>query len=193
MKPLIEKPFDQVMKFFTPELFVRFNSADDEEADCANEEWEAAILAYRKHLDGLRDLMPSQVKRLADLCLHDAEVLAREQRIEPFFLLTPFEPFPFWSGLVILSIRQNNEIISLIYSLWDRLREYMPNENWPFSKLRTHWLYDEVDVSPNHRGMFLHRVLLSDGTIMEIPFLSALIHSFPLEEDPESHSSRQSA
>jgi len=30
------------MKFFTPELFVRFNSADDV-GDRADEEWEAAI------------------------------------------------------------------------------------------------------------------------------------------------------
>jgi hypothetical protein len=181
------------MKFFTPELFVRFNSADDDKADRADEEWEEAIRAYREHLDGLRDQMPSQVEKLAGLCLHDAEVLACEQPVEPFFPLSPFEPFPFWTGFAILSLRRGNEIVSLIYMLWDRLREHAASEDWPFSKLRTHWLYDELDVSPNRHGMFVHRVLLSDGTVMEIPFVSALIHSFPLEEGPQRDASRQIA
>jgi len=191
MKPQIEKPSEQAMKFFKPELFIRFNSADDDEADRADEEWEAAISAYREHLDGLRDQMPSQVKILAGLCLHDAELLACEQKIEPFFPISPFEPFPFWSGIAILSIRKGDEIISLIYALWDRVLEHPPEGEWPFSKLRTHWLYDEVDVSPNQRGMFLHRVLLSDGTTMEIPFLSALIHTFPLQEGLERNACRR--
>jgi hypothetical protein len=184
MKRQIEKPPEQVMKFFTPELFIKFNSSDDEEADRADEEWEAAIRAYRRHIDGLRDRMPSQVKKLAGLCLHDAELMACEQPVEPFFPLTPFEPFPFWSSFAILSVKQEHNIMTLFYVLWDRVRRYASREEWPFSKLRTHWLYDEVDVSPSHHGMFLHRVLLSDGVIMEIPFLSILIHSFSLNEGP---------
>jgi len=41
--------------------------------------------------------------------------------------------------------------------------------------------------------MFLHRVLLSDGTVIEIPFVSALIHNFPLQEGRQSDASRQIA
>ncbi len=188
MKPQTEKPFEQVMMFFKPELYMRFNSSDDKVADRADEDWEAAIAAYRQHLDGLRDQMPPSVKELANLCLHDAELLAWEQPIEPLFELLPFR-----TGFAILSMRQGDEIVSLIYVLWDRVRKHPSREDWPFSKLQTHWLFDEVDVSPNHRGMFLHRVLLSDGTIMEIPFLSALIHSFRLGDTPESNASRQIA
>lgn len=194
MKPLFEKPFEQVMKFFTPDLILRFNSSDDEEeADRANEEWELAIQAYRDHLDGLQDQFPSQVKKLARLCLHDAEILASEEPIEEFLPLYPFGSFPFWARFSILSVRQDNEVTSLIYALWDRVRKHQATGNWPFSKVRTHWLYDEVDVSSPHRGMFLHRVLLSDGTILEIPFLSALIHGIPLSGSPESDASRQIA
>ena len=29
MKPQTEKPSEQVMRFFTPELFIKFNSPDD--------------------------------------------------------------------------------------------------------------------------------------------------------------------
>jgi hypothetical protein len=193
MKPQIEKPFEQVMKFFTPELFIRFNSTEDEEADRADEEWEAAILAYRKHLDGMRGQMPSYVKHLSDLCLHDAEILALGEPIEPLFPISPFGPFPFWAHLAILSIRQGDEIISLIYSLWDQVQKYHSTESWPFSKQGTHWLYDELDMSPNQHGKFFHRVLMSDGTVLEVPFVSVLIHRFPLEEGAGTNSSRQIA
>jgi hypothetical protein len=195
MKPLTEKPLEseQVMKFFTPELFLRFNSSDDDEADRANDDWEAAVLAYRTHLDGLHDQMPEQVRQIADLNLHDAEMLANDQRIEPVFALSPFQPFPVWSGSAILSFRHGDEIVSLIYSLWDRVRTHPARSDWPFSKQRTHWLYDELDLSSNSRGMFLHRVLLSDGTILEIPFVSALLHTFLLESRPRFHPSIQTA
>ena len=192
MKPQTEKQSDEVMKFFTPELFVKFNSSDDEVADRADEEWESAVREYRGHLDGLRDQMPAQVEKLAGLCLHDAELLAVEERMEPFSPF-PFELFPLWSGFAILSVKQGSEIVSLIYVLWDRIRRHPSKETWPFSKLRTHWLYDEVDVAPSHRGMFLHRILLSDGTVIEIPFASALIHSIPLPEGRQSDALRQIA
>jgi hypothetical protein len=188
VKPQTEKQSEPVMKFFTPDLYMRFNSSDDEVADRADEEWESAISAYHKHLESLRDQMPPQVKELANLCLHDAELLAWEQPIEPFFELLPFR-----TGFAILSIRQGDEIVSLIYVLWDQLRKHESREDWPFSKRRAHCLYDEVDVTSNHRGTFFHRVLLSDGTIIEIPFLSVLIHSFRLEDVPESDASRQIA
>ena len=46
-------------------------------------------------------------------------------------------------------------------------------------------------MAPIGRGMFLHRVLLSDGTVMSIPFVSALIHNFPLQEGRQNDASRQ--
>lgn len=196
MKPQTEKLSDPVMKFFTPELFIRFNSPDEEQANRADEEWEAAVQSYRNHLADLRGQMPSQVKKLAELCLHDAEILACEQTTEPFFQFFPlfrFEPLPYWSGFVMLSVRQGDEIVSLFYVLWDQLHEHRLTESWPFSKLNAHWLYDELDIAPDYPGMFLHRILLSDGTIMEIPFVSVLIHGFTLHKMGQSDSSRKTA
>jgi len=167
------------MRFFTPELVARFNSADDAEADQADEAWEKAIAAYRKHLDSMRDRMPSQVRKLTELCLHDADLLACDQEVGPHFPF-PFEPFPpFWTAMAIVSVKQEDQIVSLIYLLWDRMREYPASEDWSFSKAGTHWLYDEVDVA-GHRGAFLHRALLSDGRVLEIPFLTVFIHELPL-------------
>jgi hypothetical protein len=173
------------MRFFTPELYIRFNSSDDEEADRANEEAEAALSEYRKHLDGIRDRMPSQVRKLAELCLHDAELLACEQVVEPSFSFEPFGMLPFWSAMAIVSARQDDQIKSLIYLLWDRIRENPSPADWPFSKAHTHWLYDEVDLAPGQREAFLHRVLLSDGRVLEIPFVSVFVQSLPLSPPAE--------
>ena len=49
------------MRYFTRQLYQQFNSPDDEEADRADQEWEAAIEKYRQHREGLRDRMPSPV------------------------------------------------------------------------------------------------------------------------------------
>jgi hypothetical protein len=170
------------MQFFTPDLYLRFNSPDDDDADRADEAWETAIRAYQAHLASLRDRTPSPVRKLADLCLHDAELLGRDQAIEPFFTFPgePFGPFPMWSAVGILSVKQDDTIVSLLYALWDRIRDYPASENWPFSPLRPHWLYDEIDVAPHSRGMFLHRILFSDGGVIEVPFVSVVIHRVPL-------------
>lgn len=172
------------MQFFTPGLYLRFNSPEDDEADSADQAWETALREYQAHLDGLRDRMPSPVRNLADLCLHDAELLGRDQAIEPFFTFPgePFGPFPMWSAVGILSVKQDDTIVSLLYALWDRIRDYPASENWTFSRLRPHWLYDEIDVAPHSRGMFLHRILFSDGGVVEVPFLSVVIHRVSLPE-----------
>lgn len=173
MKPLTEKPPEPVMRFFTPELFLRFNAPADDEADRADEDWEAAIRAYRAHLVGLRDRLPEPVKRLVGLDLHDAELLAVDQPIDPA------APSAF-GGLAVLSVRQGDAVVSLIYTPCGRVRRHPPRGPWPFSGSRAHWLYDEVDVTSAHPDLFLHRVLLSDGSVLEIPFVSALVHSIPL-------------
>jgi hypothetical protein len=184
------------MRFFTPELYIRFNSQDDEEADRADEAWEEAIQEYRRHLDGLRDRMSSPVKKLAELSLHDAELLACDELSGPFpfrprFEPFPFEPFPYWLGLAIVSVKQDRNIVSLIYTLSDHITRYPPRNAWPFSKARMHWLYDELDLIAGRRETFVHRVLFSNGEVIEIPFVSVLIHSFPLPAADEAGGSRQ--
>jgi hypothetical protein len=65
-------------------------------------------------------------------------------------------------------------------------------EGWPFSKLREHWLYDEVDRLPEERGPFWHRILLSSGVELDIPFTTVVIHRFALPKEAEE-AARQSA
>jgi hypothetical protein len=190
MKRRTEKPSNHPMQFFTPELYLRFNSADDRVADLANEEWEAAIDTYNAHLAANRGKMPHRVADLAKLSLHDAELIARDESTESESSLAAqrlaSDGPPLANG--VLSLRREKEVLTLIYVLWDHVRDYASPRDWPFSKLHKHWLYDEIDVAAE--GRFLHRILLSDGSAIEVPFVSIMIHSIPY---PVADSSRKIA
>jgi hypothetical protein len=177
MKHPTEKRSEQAMRFFMPDLYLRFNSANENEADRANDEWENALQSYRQHLESIWDQLPSQVRSLTELSLHDAELQAIDQQVQPLLQLPIESGGKPWSAVAILSLTQDGDILSLIYFLCDHIREY-PLNAWPFSKQRPHWLYDEIDVG-TEQG-FIHRVLLSDGRVIEIPFASAVIHKLPL-------------
>ncbi len=183
------------MRFFTPELYARFNSSNDDEADQTNEDWESALLEYQKHLDDNKDHMPAQVKQLTELNLHDAELLACDQAVALQGLLETgsVESLPCQLAIAVVSVKQDGRFVSLIYTLSGRLHEDPAPKNWSFSKFRTHWLYDEVDVVPEQPGRFLHRVLLSDGRIIQIPFVSVFIQCFSLSPPAEGVKVRQSA
>src|SRR5579883_174953 len=62
------------MRFFTPELFLRVNSNNDEIADAAQDEWEQSAQAYRHHLKKVLRHAPRSVGELAEACFHDAVV-----------------------------------------------------------------------------------------------------------------------
>lgn len=161
------------MNFFTPELYQRFNSFDEMEAGRADEDWDLAETAYKERLASLRELMPSQVAELSELNLHDALVVSRGERTQPS------GEFPFlWSVVAIVSVTVGEEVVSLIYWLRDHVVEREAPEGWRFSKLQEQWLYDEVDIVDERRGSFVHRILLSSGITLEIPFISVIIHRF---------------
>ncbi len=152
------------MRYFTPDLFARYNSADEAVADEADAEWEAALAAYRAHLDAVRGELPPPVRELAELCLHDAELLGDR----------PADP-----SVAVVMLSQQGSFVVLVYSLWEQVREQPAPPDWPFSKQRTHWLYDELDIARGAEGRFLHRVLLSDGRALEIPFRSVILRRIP--------------
>jgi hypothetical protein len=183
MKRQIDMPSEQIMRYFTPELYLQFNSENDEVADRADEAWESAIQEYRRHLHAIRDKMPSHVSKLSELCLHDAEVLGFERDLQPLY---PYpEPHPYWAGPIltataIISLKERNTVRSLVYMLVDEVRIHEAITGWPFSNTRKHWLYDEIDVLPGRRGMFVQRILFSDGSIAEIPFASVVTSAVSL-------------
>jgi len=161
------------MKFFTPELYRLYNSSDEDEADRADELWEQAIQDYQAHLKTHQDWLPAPVRQLCELNLHDAKLLGTVSSYQ-----TGLSP------VAVATLQQRELLHTLIYSLWDNLREQPAELDWPFSKTHLHWLYDEVDVNPHSRGMFLHRILFSDGSTLEIPCQSVVINTVSLATEP---------
>lgn len=179
MKPTTEKHPDDGMQFFTPELYLRFNSKDDDEADHANADWEKAIERYRAHLTQFSRQLPTNAKHLAESSFHDAEWLDADSRPEwlPVYSLTPL-----FSAFVIVVLRRDQDGTTLVYQLWDDPRTIPPRADWQSGKQRVHWLFDEIDIASSHQEQprFWHRILLSDGRTFVVPFVNVLIKSFPL-------------
>jgi hypothetical protein len=185
MKQQIEKPSEPFMRFFTPDLYMRFNSPNDQIADEANDAWEEAIAKYQEHLDRLRKEMPPPVQRLADLCLHDAEIVEiEEEDVDTLPSANAAEAVSAAPGLRlgILSARQENKAVSICYVLKASIRKHAAPRNWPFSKERMHVLYDEIDG--DHPSGFVHRMLLSDGSVLAIAFGAVFAHWFDLHAKP---------
>ena len=181
---LAAQPIIPAMKYFTAELYQRFNSFDVDEAERADEAWDKAEAAYKERLARIREHMPSQVVKLSELCLHDALVVSRVEQAEPagafdFFDATHPGPLPFvWTAVAIIAVTLDEEVISLIYALSDHIHTREAPQGWRFSKIQEQWLYDEVDLMDDHRGPFIHRIMLSTGITLEIPFVSVIIHRF---------------
>ncbi len=170
------------MRFFKPGLYIRYNSDDDAIANRADREWEKTIRAYKEHLATFSDQMNEGVKHVAEsLCLHDAEILSFQTDIPVRPLFQP----PFSPGAAAIWLKSDGGFVSLFYLLWDEVEESAAPERWPFSKLRVHWLYDEIDrADAPWPALFWHRILLSDGRVISIPFTDVVINSFP-EESPQ--------
>ena len=180
------------MQFFTPELYVRFNSPDDEVADAAYQEWEQATEQYARHLETFRARASSQIQKLTELSLHDAFIVSRAEQIQAggphFFRDFPYPlPVAIWSALAIVTVKDGDTIRSLIFCLWDHVRTHHHADGWRFSTECEHWLYDEVEsVHPDRGGSYLHRILLSSGVELEIPFTALFIHEFALTKVGEA-------
>lgn len=203
MKHHTEKPAADGMKYFTRDLYLRFNSADDAIADQANEDSEQALAEYGQYLDRVRERLPHEVEKLANLCLHDGYLLALEERFEPLGWADGRDGgsggfgggppgLPPWSAMAVISVRQGLEVTVLIYFLWDRIQRHAPPSEWPFSEEK-HWLYEELDAGPVLRGPFMHRILWSDGEVTEIPFAAVSIQKFNLSEHKTKRRSRNPA
>lgn len=153
------------MRYFTPDLYLRFNSEDQYEADVAEQEWETAVRAYRGHLVKIKEHLSSGVRAIADsLCLHNAVYLG--------LTLQQIAESP--TSVALLHARQESQFVFLLYLLAEEPLIHEATSNWPFSEKQVHWLYDEFDVADN--GLQEHRILLSNGRVMTITFYDLLMH-----------------
>ncbi len=148
------------MRYFTPELFLRLNSSDSKTVDDAMEQWDKAILAYQKSLRKLQREWPSQLESIADLSLHDWNLVTLKSNPSGR------------ADSAVLGLKQNKEMVFLYYTLTRKLRTVDAPAGWSPSKARVHWLYDELQASGDD---LTHNILLSDGTTLVIPFSSCQV------------------
>lgn len=144
------------MKYFTPELFVAFNSDDEHVANDAALQWDQAVSDYDGHLKSIRRRFSRNVRELSRLNLHDADYLEYAED----------SPSGQHSA-AHLTVRQNGEVIVLLYFLREEPR-ITAAKNRIFSEQSVHWLYDEVDAfGPED---FSHEILLSNGRMLRFRF-----------------------
>jgi hypothetical protein len=104
------------LRYFTPELYLRFNSANDVDADEADDAWEQAIRDYHSHLDRIRPDMPPRVREFAEkICLHDAELITMHEDVRERGLQLPF---PVSVPVTVISLKQQNSFVTLTYLMW---------------------------------------------------------------------------
>ena len=172
MKRRIAKPVVKLaLRYFTPDLYLRFNATDARMAEEADADWARATAAYAQHLKDLK--LPKDVESLSKLSPHDAAVTAISEA-------TNFEGAP---GLLI-ELHHEGKGKALIYSLKGETRTEPAPPKWPFNKVPKLWMYDEVDAGVES-GVFFHRILFSDGAILEIPFIK-IIGVFPTSNSKSS-------
>lgn len=175
------------MRFFTPELYVQANSADDAEADRAEEAWEVAIGDYRRHLASIRKKLPPSAIQLAKLYLHDWEFLAFDKHNPATIEIIPLRK-KFASAW--LSLRSGDQVTELLYILCGDVQEHVGKFGRKLAAGTKIWLYEEVDLHGDNPNAFVHRILWSDGRITEIPSYSVVIHTFSIPQNGSKRKTR---
>jgi hypothetical protein len=190
MKHPTEKLSESPMRFFTPELYLRFASSDDAIADEANTEWDAVSEAYRRHTQQLRERSRFGLGEIASACFHDADHVGHSpwhpDREAPHALWREL-PFPFMREMLPLGgqvpftvgLALEGHPLTLTYLLWDEWQRHGPINEWPQSKVAVRWLYDEVDLVWDRFGMYVHRILFSDGSVWVLPFSRVTVFNYP--------------
>ena len=161
------------MQYLTPELYVEINRADDDKVEELYERWEAAGADARARLQQIKAMLPPRMQRFCEtMCLHDAEVVGIEVSGSRGGSRTP---------VAIISVRQDNRLISLVYDLYEEPTISTPVTSDVFlcDAAQRQWLYDEVDVLDEPRCR--HQILLSTGEVIDLCFFEFdwFIHHSP--------------
>ena len=161
------------MKYLTPELYVKINEAGDDEVEGLYQQWTAAGANARAHLEQVKQNLPPKMQQFCETrCLHDAEVLGIDVSGGDNGTGTP---------VATISVRQDNDLIWLIYDLYNEPTITRPVPSDTFVSIPGHrqWLYDEIDAleGPKYR----HEILFNTGEVIELVFLQfdMFIHRSP--------------
>jgi hypothetical protein len=161
------------MKYLTPELYVQINEAKNDEAEGLYQQWSAAGANARAHLQHIKRKLPPKMQQFCEtLCLHDARFLGMNIYGGDNGARTP---------VAVISVRQDNRLIWLVYDLYEHPRINAPVSSNAFVGIsdRREWLYDEVDVVDEPKCR--HEILLNSGEVIELVFFQfdMFVHHSP--------------
>ncbi len=161
------------MKFFTRELYERTQSEDEAILDASEEEWESALRAYEKHLQGIEPELPVHIREFQELLLHDAVVqsIGREDNRLILILRKDIPP----RDLVILSYDLESEPVLETFARHPR--------DWART---TDFNFDEFDVIRNSGGsLYTQEIVFGNGWLLRLRFrdvrLTRAAPLFPIE------------
>jgi hypothetical protein len=145
------------MKYFTPELYIRGNSPDEDVVDGVEEEWERAIRRYRRRWGKIKAALPEGVRRFHDerICLHDARLLRLGREGDRFIMVLETEPPA--RDLAILTFTLTAPPTVVPDALPEDLRGSEP-----------YWLYEEFDLDERKRCCF--EVFFNNGWLIKLQF-----------------------
>jgi hypothetical protein len=160
------------MKYLKPDLFVRANSPDFDEALKASDEWELALTSYKRQLKSIHPKLLESARDFIDkINPHDCEVLGLTTPQLP--AVAPDSPF------ALLFVRQAGGMVVLTYRLMQPPRVERCDLPESLRSGRPDWLYDEFDlVGP---GGFSHEIFVSDGCLIKVVFSEMKVSRFDLD------------
>jgi hypothetical protein len=146
------------MKYFTPELYLRGQSADDAVVRAVEEAWEEASERYERHLRVIEPEMPEHVREFGNLLLHDADVYSIARRDSQLIMVLRKDAPPC-------------DVVVLTYHLTEEphlSKGLFPKE---YSSVGMQFLYDEMDlIKEGGRTVYAQSILFSNGWEMALRF-----------------------
>ncbi|HVA51824.1 MAG TPA: hypothetical protein VNH11_36115 [Pirellulales bacterium] len=149
------------MKYTSPELLVRINGAEGEEAEALYDQWDANERAARAYYAEIKARLPPKLVQFAEtLCLHDAEWMGLN--VSPSHDGNRLD-------VAAINVRQQHNIITLVYDLLEEPRWSGPEPaSRIWSEEQVIWLYDEIGLLND--TTFTHEILLSNGKVLRLVF-----------------------
>jgi len=162
------------MKYFTPELWLDFNSGD---WASASKKYDRRLSAYRKHLQNILPRLPRDARRFfREVCLlHDGTLVRLEtgDHIEAQTRKVVSGKAGRQAGVRMLVLTEGGEFTyALHYKEVVRVQVKFPAEAvlFPISRHANFgdWGYDELSAVTD--GIFRHGILFSSGATITIDF-----------------------
>ncbi len=159
------------MKFFTAELLEQMNRGDGESFLAAHNAWDKNEARYKQHLATLESKLPDPAWQLAKACYHDAQVLTISYND---------------SSKLSIILRVGKLLHVLTFELAGSSIMTEPESRPNFASDGLLWLYEEWDF---RRGRNILRVLLSNGSELEIPFSNVSLEKLRVQTQSSRSSS----